>query len=64
MARRRIGQERLSVGAGTLPRDTTFDEISALIDWTEIDRHLFHKTGRAMPSRLHGGCGYPDGVTA
>jgi hypothetical protein len=64
MARRRIGQERLSVGAGTPPRDTTLDEISALIDWTEIDRHLFYKTGRAMPSRLHGGRGYLDGVTA
>jgi IS5 family transposase len=40
MARRRIGQERLSVGEGNPPRDTTLDEMSALIDWTEIDRHL------------------------
>ena len=40
MARRRIGQEQLSVGEGNPPRHTTLDEMSALIDWTEIDRHL------------------------
>ena len=40
MARRRIGQERLAVG-GLEPRGgTALDEMSALIDWTEIDRLL------------------------
>lgn len=40
MARRRIGQERLNVGDGNTRRNATLDEISALIDWSEIDRHL------------------------
>ena len=40
MARRRIGQERLG-SANTTARDlTSLDEMSALIDWAEIDRLL------------------------
>jgi transposase, IS5 family len=40
MARRRIGQERLNVGAERSPRSVSFNEISVLIEWAEIDRHL------------------------
>jgi IS5 family transposase len=40
MARRRIGQERLNVGDENRRCNGTLDEMSALIDWTEIDRHL------------------------
>ncbi len=36
MARRRIGQERLNVGGGNPRRNATLDEMSALIDWTEV----------------------------
>ncbi len=40
MARRRIGQEQLSL-AGSQPRgDTSLDEMGRLVDWTEIDRLL------------------------
>jgi transposase, IS5 family len=39
MARRRIGQERLSVGLREARSRATLDEISALIDWAEIDGH-------------------------
>ena len=49
MARRRVGRKRPSVGAGAPPRDTTLGEISALTDWTEIDRHLLHKPGEPRP---------------
>jgi IS5 family transposase len=38
MGRRRIGQERLSIASGTAR--TSLDEISALVDWAAIDRHL------------------------
>lgn len=38
MARRRIGQEQLSIGDKR--RGASLDEMSALIDWAEIDRHL------------------------
>jgi transposase, IS5 family len=40
MARRRIGQERLRLGADRSSRCASLDEIAALIDWTEIDRHF------------------------
>ncbi len=40
MARRRIGQEQLAI-AGSQPRGgTSLDEMSRLVDWTEIDRLL------------------------
>ena len=38
MARRRIGQERLSIGDKR--RGASLDEMSGLMDWAEIDRHL------------------------
>jgi transposase, IS5 family len=38
MGGRRIGQERLSIASGTAR--TSLDEISALVDWAAIDRHL------------------------
>lgn len=40
MARRRIGQERLGIANNTARDRTSSDEMSALIDWAEIDRHL------------------------
>lgn len=40
MARRRIGQERLKLGADQGRQTGSLDEISTLIDWVEIDRHL------------------------
>jgi IS5 family transposase len=41
MARRQIGQEELRLVDGTPTRCTnSLDEISGLIDWSEIDRHL------------------------
>src|SRR3712207_5641952 len=40
MARRRIGQERLKLDEHQSRRSGSLDEIAALIDWTEIDRHL------------------------
>ena len=39
MARRRIGQERLRLEAGSRATGTV-DEIGHLIDWTEVDRQL------------------------
>jgi hypothetical protein len=46
MARRQIGQERLAI-AGQEPRgDTSLDEMSALVDWAELDRLL---AGSASP---------------
>ena len=39
MAHRRIGQERLGLGNETT-YGTALDEMSALIDWAEIERHL------------------------
>ena len=40
MARRQIGQERLGVGLEQARCGTALDEMSALIDWAEIDGHL------------------------
>ena len=40
MARRRIGQEQLRLSDEQRRRTGSLDEISALIDWAEIDRHL------------------------
>jgi transposase, IS5 family len=40
MARRRIGQERLRIEPPQSRRSGSLDEIAALIDWAEIDRHL------------------------
>ena len=40
MARRRIGQERLGIANNTARDRTSLDEMSALIDWAEIDRRL------------------------
>ena len=40
MARRRIGQEQLRLDTAQSRRSGSLDEIAALIDWTEIDRHL------------------------
>ena len=40
MARRRIGQEQLRLSDEQHRQTGSLDEISALIDWAEIDRHL------------------------
>ena len=40
MARRRIGQERLGLVKGAARGRASLDEMSALIDWIEIDRRL------------------------
>jgi IS5 family transposase len=40
MARRRIGQEQLKLESNQGRRSSSLDEIAALIDWAEIDRHL------------------------
>jgi transposase, IS5 family len=40
MARRQIGQERLRFDSHERSRSGSLDEIAALIDWAEIDRHL------------------------
>src|SRR5215210_2478236 len=40
MARRRIGQERVRLGADRRSRCASLDELAALINWTEIDRVL------------------------
>ena len=40
MARRRIGQERLDLVKGAARGRASLDEMSALIDWIEIDRRL------------------------
>jgi IS5 family transposase len=40
MARRRIGQERLAVGSSAPCKSTSLDEISILVNWTELDRLL------------------------
>src|ERR671916_1680020 len=40
MARRQIGQEQLKLGADQGRQTGSLDEISTLVDWVEIDRHL------------------------
>ena len=40
MARRRIGQERLRLSEAQRRQTGSLDEISKLLDWAEIDRHL------------------------
>jgi transposase, IS5 family len=40
MARRRIGQEQLSFDPPQSRQAGALDQITALIDWAEIDRHL------------------------
>ena len=40
MARRRIGQEQLAIVDSQRRGDTSLDEMSRLVDWTEIDRLL------------------------
>ena len=40
MARRRIGQEQLAIMGSHRRGDTSLDEMSQLVDWTEIDRLL------------------------
>lgn len=40
MARRRIGQEQLRLGADQGRRSGSLDEIAGLIDWVGVDRHL------------------------
>jgi transposase, IS5 family len=40
MARRQIGQEQLRFDPPQSGRSSSLDEIAALIDWAEIDRHL------------------------
>lgn len=40
MARRRIGQEQFAIGGSTCGKSTSLDEISLLLDWTELDRLL------------------------
>ena len=40
MARRRIGQEHLRLGARESSRTGSLDDLHRLIDWAAIDRHL------------------------
>lgn len=40
MARRRIGQEHLAIDGNRAGRGSSLDEMSGLIDWPVIDRHL------------------------
>ena len=40
MARRRIGQERLTIGSETSRVDTLLDEFYASVDWHEVDQLL------------------------
>ena len=40
MARRRIGQERLAVGGEQQRAASFLDQLTALVDWAEIDRLL------------------------
>lgn len=40
MARRRIGQERLSVGRLESPGGTSLDEMGSLVNWAELDALL------------------------
>jgi transposase, IS5 family len=40
MARRRIGQEQLGIGDGCGRCRSSLEQMSALIDWTEIDRQF------------------------
>jgi transposase, IS5 family len=40
MARRRIGQEQLAIGEGCASRRSSLEQMSTLIDWTEIDRQF------------------------
>ena len=40
MARRRIGQEQLAIVDSQRRGDTSLDQMSQLVDWTEIDRLL------------------------
>ena len=40
MTRRRIGQEQLAIMGSQRRGDTSLDEMSQLVDWTEIDRLL------------------------
>jgi transposase, IS5 family len=37
MARRQIGQERLALGGAEPRGGTALDEVTALIDWAEVD---------------------------
>lgn len=40
MARRRIGQDQLSLGGPSPRGGTALEMIAAMIDWSELDRHL------------------------
>ncbi len=40
MARRRIGQDRLGLGGEARSGGTSLDEVSALLDWHEVERLL------------------------
>ena len=40
MARRRIGQDRLGFGGEARPGGASLDEVSALLDWHEVERLL------------------------
>lgn len=40
MPRRRIGQERIKLGDGELRMRSPLDEVSALVNWAELDRQL------------------------
>ena len=48
MARRRIGQEQLRFDPPQSRRSGSLDEIAALIDWAEIDRHFASIYASAM----------------
>ena len=40
MARRRIGQERLTIGNDPTRGGTSLDELAALVNWEELERLL------------------------
>jgi IS5 family transposase len=54
MARRRIGQEALRLSDGVVHGGSSLDEVAALVDWTEVDRHL-----AGISAAAKGGPGWP-----
>lgn len=51
MARRRIGQEELRLSEGPAQRGSSLDEVSALLDWNEVDRALIDISAAAKGER-------------
>ncbi len=53
MARRRIGQERLTVGGLDPCGGTSLDEMAGLVDWTEFDCLLAGISASAKRCEYH-----------